>query len=83
VLTAEVLRRDGCEGVVVCSTRLPTASPHGERERTSALVLLSNLDSFSRFTGNVIVFLAIRRNESQGELGIRHAPSHLQCPVLP
>lgn len=65
------------------STHFPMASLFGERKRTRALIPLSNLDSFSPFTGNLIVFLAIKRNGSQEELWIRHAPSNLQCPVLP
>lgn len=65
---ADVLRQDGYTGFLVRSTHLPTVSPHGAWKRTRVLILLSDLDSFSPLTGNLIVFLAIKRNESQGEL---------------
>lgn len=65
---ADVLRQDGYTGFLVRSTHLPTVCPHGAWKRTSALIFLSDLDSFSPLTGNLIVFLAIKRNESQGEL---------------
>lgn len=64
---AGVLRQDGCKGFLVYSIHLPTASLHGERKRTRALIPLSNLDSFSPFTGNLIVFLAIKEMRAKGK----------------
>jgi len=82
ILMADVLQQDRYKAFCVF-THLPMASLCGEWKRMRTVILLSNLDSSSHFTGILIVFSAIKRNESQGELWIRHAPSIVQCPVLP
>lgn len=82
ILMADVLQQGKYKAFCIF-THLPTASFCGEWKRMRTVILLSNLDGSSHFTGILIVFSAIKRNESQGELWIHHAPSNVQCPVLP
>lgn len=63
--------QDGCKGGLEYSTHLSIASLHRERKRTRALILLSNLDSFSPFTGSLMVFLSNQKKwEPRGTLNL-------------
>lgn len=81
-LMADVLRQDGRKGVFgVLHPSSHSISSWGTEENESARTA-KQFGQLLSFYWELDSLFSSQRNESQGELWIRHAPSNLQCPVL-